>query len=169
MKVFQSVLDLADTLRSDSKDYGSVIGLDGFMLSGKTTLAFDLANSMSGFRVGLDSYLDPNFSASTYAEKLKIDYLAQDIRKLIEVFPFVVVDGICLLDVFDLISQPINATVYVKRISSQGLWHDGFHLEDFEAGTVLTESSWLSKCEMAYHINRRPHEHAQYVYERVAA
>ena len=169
MKAFQSVSALAEALREDLKDYGCVIGLDGFMLSGKTTLAFELANLLSGIRMGLDSYVDPNFAATNYAEKLKIDYLAQDIKKLTKVFPFVVVDGICLLDVFERISQPINATVYIKRMSQNGVWHDGYHLEDFEAGGNLQETNWLAKCEMAYHSIRLPHEHAQYLFQRVAA
>ena len=168
MQTYQSVLTLADALRSKPVDCSHVIGIDGFMLSGKTTLAFELADALSGIRVGLDSYLNPSSNPENYCDMLKVNYLANDLNKLMRVFPFVIVDGICLLDVLDTISCPVHSTVYVKRISAQGIWDDGFNLEDFEAGEIPQGGHRLAKCELAYHSNRCPHDNAQFLYQRVA-
>ena len=136
------------------------------MNSGKTRLAFELAELLDGMRVGLDSYVDPGREATDYTGRLRLDYLAKDLAKLKAAFPFVVVEGICLTSAID--SQQFALTVYVKRISPVGIWHDQFHLENYEAGGGAPEP-WLRECELSYNSNSRPHERANFFYERIEA
>ena len=55
-----------------------------------------------------------------------------------------------------------------RRMAGSGLWHDKFHLEDFEAGQPDAgdiEEPHLS--DFRYHQRSRPHEQADLIYERV--
>jgi hypothetical protein len=57
--------------------------------------------------------------------------------------------------------------VYVKRLSnSTGIWHDGFHLEDYENDPSRPNGCELSKNELQYHSMTRPHERADVIFER---
>lgn len=144
-----------------------VIGLDGFMGAGKTTLAFELAESLGGIRVSLDSYADRNADAEDYAARIMRRYLASDFIKLKSAFPFLIVEGICLFEVFAALSECMNSLVYVKRLSVAGIWHDGIHLEDYELSHSLGEGvDPLRKNVLEYHSKWRPHEKAHVVYER---
>jgi hypothetical protein len=156
---------VAAAIRVMAPGVSQIIGVDGFMQSGKTTLAFKLAEQLNGIRIGLDCYANGYREVSSYVEKLRLPYLQSDINKLTSNFQFVIVDGVCLLDALDAISVRPNLTVYVKRVSGQGLWHDGFHLEDYVADPKSV-TDWLEACIYAYHSNRRPHELTNLTYER---
>jgi hypothetical protein len=145
-----------------------VVGVDGFMGSGKTRLALELAESLGGVRICLDTYIDRDAVAQDYPSKIMRHYLASELRKLKGAFQFVVVEGICLLEVLALISVVPDSLVYVKRISTAGIWHDGFHLEDFETDKAMVENQeGLHRSEFEYHSKARPHEHATVIYERM--
>jgi hypothetical protein len=58
--------------------------------------------------------------------------------------------------------------VYLKRIGQNGLWYDGLHLEDFEAGRPIPgDMLEPHRSDLEYHERVRPHERAELVYERV--
>jgi len=159
--------EITSVLRQRAGSASHVVGVDGFMGSGKTTLAFELAELLAGIRVSLDAYADRNAQTEDYAAKIMQRYLVSDLRKLKAAFQFVVVEGICLLEVLSAVSEPPGSLVYVKRISATGLWHDGFHLEDYESNQSIAENQkGLHKSEFEYHSKWRPHEQAQVVYER---
>lgn len=156
--------ELEIAARRDWRDRGFMIGVDGFMNAGKTTLAFWLAKELSGIRVGVDCYVEKEREASNYVELLRHEDLRRDLEGLRAAFDFVVIDGICLLDALDAIDVSLDMFVYVKRISPMGIWQDGFHLEDFEAGGE--SGGWAEKSELDYHVSRRPHEMASLIYHR---
>ncbi|MBW8330313.1 MAG: AAA family ATPase [Thiobacillus sp.] len=159
---------VASALRHSACSAKHVVGVDGFMGSGKTKLAFELAESLGGIRISLDTYIDRDADAQDYPSKIMRDYLASDLQKLKGAFQFVVIEGICLLEVLAPISWVPDSLVYVKRISTAGLWHDGFHLEDFETNQSTVENQeGLHRSEFEYHSKWRPHERATVVYERV--
>lgn len=138
------------------------------MASGKTTLAFELAELLGGIRVGLDSYLHTDRDGTKYVDELRHSYLKSDLAKLKAAFSFVVVDGICLREALDKVHHTADLFVYVKRISKAGIWHDEMHLEDYESGECIPES-WLQLNDLSYHLERRPHETAAITYERIEA
>ncbi|MBX9629036.1 MAG: hypothetical protein K2X67_00815 [Burkholderiales bacterium] len=162
-----TVEEIASVLRQRAGSATHVVGIDGFMGSGKTKLAFALAESMNGIRVSLDAYIDRDVESKNYSEKIMRHYLVSDLRKLQAAFQFVVLEGICLLEVLATISRTPDSHVYVKRISTGGLWHDGFHLEDYETDQAITENQeGLHKSEFEYHSKWRPHERAIAIFER---
>lgn len=159
--------EVAAVLRQRAGSVTHIVGIDGFMGSGKTKLAFALAESLNGIRVSLDAYIDRDAESENYAAKIMRHYLVSDLRKLQTAFQFVIVEGICLLEVLAAISLTPDSHVYVKRISTSGLWHDGFHLEDYETNKAIAENQeGLHKSEFEYHSKWRPHERAMAVYER---
>ncbi|MGN6150775.1 MAG: hypothetical protein ACTHOH_02045 [Lysobacteraceae bacterium] len=164
MAVIETKGGLGAIARRDWRRRGFVIGIDGFMDAGKTTLAFGLAKQLSGIRVGLDCYVEKGREAPNYIGLLRLDELRRDLKGLRAAFDFVVIDGICLLDALDAIDVSLDMFVYVKRIASRGMWHDGLHLEDFAA---CGESGGLAdKSQLDYHLSRRPHEMASLIYQR---
>jgi len=78
-----------------------------------------------------------------------------------------IVEGICLRDVLSRVGIAPARFVYVKRTSSTGLWHDEFHLEDFEAGNCKFEIEEIHLSDFKYHQSKRPHEQADLIYEWV--
>jgi hypothetical protein len=147
---------------------GHIVAIDGFMGAGKSTLSFELAQLLNGFRVSLDSYVDRDLDVTDYVEKLRLAHLSRDLDNLVMRFPCLVIEGIRVLDVLQRAGHSPSTRVYVKRLSSLGIWHDGHHLENFEAGTDVPEG-WLRRDELSYHSRRRPHLHAQIFYERTEA
>lgn len=163
-----TVEEVMTALRHRAGTTSHLVGIDGFMGSGKTKLAFALAESLGGIRVSLDAYIDRDVSAEDYAEKIMGPYLSSDLGKLKGAFQFVIVEGICLLQVLATVSLVPASLVYVKRISTAGLWHDGFHLEDFETDREIVENQeGLHRSEFEYHSKWRPHVRAEIIYERV--
>lgn len=96
MDTLHAVEAVAAAIRSKPKQSWHVVGVDGFMDAGKTTLAFELAQLLGGIRVGLDCYIDRHSEATNYIDKLRLPYLKSHLERLTSAFPFVVVDGICL-------------------------------------------------------------------------
>jgi hypothetical protein len=162
-----SPLESVSELLSLVQDFGSggnLIAIDGFMSSGKTTLAISLAEQLPAFRISLDFYVESERNAPNYIGLLRLADLASDIQKARIEFGSVVVEGICMLEVLDSIKVQPEIYVYVKRISPMGLWQDGFHFEDYE--TVGEECSFARLSELAYHASHRPHEISTVVYNR---
>jgi len=141
---------------------GTLVGIDGFDGTGKTTLAFKLAQELSGIRVGLDCYVEKDREADRYVGLLRLEDLSRDISALLRCFPYVVVDGVCLSEALSAIGITPKKIVYVRKISPQGLWHDGFHLEDYVAGSAA--GSWLENSVYSYHQQYQPHVTAAVCY-----
>lgn len=144
---------------------GHIVAIDGFMGAGKTNLSFEVAELLNGFRVGLDSYVDRDREVADYLEKLRLEHLSRDLGNLQRWFPYVVVEGIRVLDVLERLGQEPTSQVYVKRISTVGIWHDGLDLEDFEDGAVV-EDDWLRRDQLTYHARRSPHISPDFLFER---
>ena len=132
------------------------------MGSGKSTLAGLLAQSIGCARIELDHYIVPECAAKRYVDKLRVGEFKRDLGLRVAESPIVIVDGICLRDVMDEVGAEIGTSVYVKRVSQQGIWHDGCHLESYELEPTISESV-LSNDEFRYHLCRKPHETADIV------
>lgn len=168
LKVVQSIEELAKFTRNSSKSLPIIVSIDGFMGSGKSSLAMELADALDGMRVSFDCYIDPGSNSPSYLEKLKIDHLERDIANLKAKFDYVVIEGICLLQVLNAISVAPDIRIYVKRISEQGLWHDGFHLEDYvDERAIKEKEEGLHKSEFEYHAELLPHKNTDLIFERI--
>lgn len=81
-----------------------------------------------------------------------------------------IIDGICLREVLRRLNLTVSLFVYVKRLAENGLWHDGFYLEDFETvGTIVENREEPHRSDFTYHSAERPHEHADIIFHRVEA
>jgi hypothetical protein len=168
LKVVQSVEELVKHVQNSQKTIPVIVCIDGFMGSGKSLLAMELAAKLDGMRVSLDCYADPESDSTSYPEKLKTEYLERDIAKLRSTYGYVVIEGICLLQVLRAVSVTPDIFVYVKRISEHGLWDDGFHLEDYINERAIKENEkGLHKCEFDYHAAILPHEGVDFIFEYV--
>jgi len=165
VEVVTTIEQIASRAKTVSASHGSLIGVDGFDATGKTTLSFELARQLEGIRVGLDSYVARERAADNYVGILRTEHLKRDLLNLVNRFPFVVVEGVCLLKALESAGFSPNLHVYVKRISSQGLWHDGLHLENYAAGTP--SGSWLAESVYQYHQAQQPHIKASLCYHWV--
>lgn len=161
----------------------AIVGVDGHLGSGKSYLARQLASLIDGTHIEVDRYLAPQQGA--YLPFLNLEELRQAVLAEGARQP-VIVDGICLQEVFDLLGLRPDLTVYVRRISPAGLWHD----EDLSAASpeapdpeeVLQEYEDLAKVlepdtgteehahvsrEVArYHREYRPVQRADILYDR---
>lgn len=159
-----SVPELSSLLRSSA---ARLVAFDGFMQSGKSTLAQQVAEVLGAVLISLDSFVDSSREAPDYVGLLKIEELSQQIAATSAVRSIAILEGICMLDALDRLHVIPDIMVYVKRISPMGLWQDGFHLEDYEA--FGEECHFARQSELDYHVRRRPHEQPVVVYHRCEA
>lgn len=158
-----TVSSLQDALRQLPR--GTLVGVDGFMNSGKTYLATALAESLGGMVVHTDDLLDDGDESLPYLGRLNLAKLKTILSGPTADATLVIVEGICLREALGNLGIVPVAQVYVKRIAHNGLWHDGLHLEDFENG----ERSLAGEPELSvfrYHAAFRPYENAHYIVHR---
>lgn len=135
------------------------------MGSGKTHLSNTLGTALGWQVLHTDDFVARKDTGEPYVEVLDLPILKQQISTAVQAGS-VVVDGICLGEVMGRLGLNAAVTVYVKRMAANGLWHDGFHLDDFEADPSSVPSEpGISDCR--YHLRERPHERARFEFHRV--
>jgi hypothetical protein len=143
-----------------------VITIGGESGSGKSHLAERLASALQATWLDFDDLL-PDTPPSVYDYVALIDVEEVARRISMRETPRVVVSGLCMRDILDRSGIKDRFEVYVKRTSRQGLWHFGIDLEDAARGAQQHDCGWLEACDLKYHLACRPHEGADFVYERV--
>lgn len=155
--------------RLDSQRFkkpGTYIGIEGYMSSGKTTLARRLSCDLCFIAVSLDDFVAIRGSKHAYPSRIARAKLSKHLCLSGRETP-VIVEGICLRKVIKCLPIRLAATIYIKRISDAGLWHDGLNLEDFVSGNALDvdyEEPFAS--EHRYHKAYLPHQKASFILER---
>ncbi|MDT9002487.1 hypothetical protein RQP53_24660 [Paucibacter sp. APW11] len=134
MPSIATVSSLQDALRQLPR--GSLVGLDGFMSSGKTHLATALAESLGGMAIHTDDLVEDGDESLPYLGRLDLAKLKAILSGPAADAVLILVEGICLRETLGSLGIDPAAFVYVKRIAQNGLWHDGLHLEDFENGEL---------------------------------
>lgn len=165
METVTSMVELCARLRALAP--GTLVGLEGFCSSGKTPLANELGERMQMSVFHTDEFARKFDAPPSYPECVDIHYLRRAMEMGAPSRPSII-EGICLRDVLALVGISPTIFVYLKRIGRNGLWYDGLHLEDFEAGHTipgLTEEPHLS--DFKYHTRSRPHECADLIYEQI--
>jgi hypothetical protein len=144
---------------------GEIAGIEGFMNSGKSYLSNEVGASLSYIVLHTDDYITPGDESLPYIERLDYNKLQLSLNEAL-CSSTVVIEGICLRQILARINVAPALFVYVKRMSINGLWHDGFHLEDFEENqqSVVGEPE---RSDLLYHSEKRPHERANIIFERI--
>ena len=136
------------------------------MNSGKSHLATSIAELLAGAVVHMDDCISTGHESVAYVERLDYLKLKQLLSTAGRGASVVFVDGICLREALARIEVVPALFVYVKRMGPNGLWHDGFHLEDYEADQNAVQNE-PERSDLHYHSVVRPHERAEFVLHRV--
>jgi hypothetical protein len=81
----------------------------------------------------------------------------------LEPLQLAIVEGICLRDVMDKCGVSPEIYVYIKRVASNGIWHDGLYFDAYKVEDDLSEDEPHAS-DLAYHIKKLPHEKADLVF-----
>jgi hypothetical protein len=144
------------------------IGVEGFTGSGKSKLSNDLGRDLEAAVIHTDEYVLAGDESLPYPDRIDYGRITTAITLARSTHSLSIVEGICLREIFYRLSLSADLFVYIKRVASNGLWHDGFHLEDFEAGNGLEEDcEEPHRSDFAYHVAARPDEQADLLFERI--
>ena len=139
-----------------------LVGIDGWMQTGKTPLAKLLACKHSGCHLDLDTFVARK--KGKFVAALQLRSLAAAINNAsVPVF----VSGVCLLAVFRKLGIELDSHIYLKRLGA-GIWAD----ENEILGDSLAkyEQAGIEPCPLSYevrdyHLEYLPHEQANHVIE----
>jgi uridine kinase len=146
----------------------AIVGVEGFTLSGKSYLADALQKDIGAHVVHIDQYVTGKNALLPYADRLDYRRICSAIEHATAESSLLIIDGICLREVRRRLDLAPGLFVYVKRLTRNGLWHDGFHLEDFESAPETVENlKEPHRSDLSYHSAEHPHEHADLVFHRV--
>lgn len=136
------------------------------MGSGKTTLANRLSQDLALPLVSLDKFVVIRDGDHAYPSRISRTRLLRQVLRNARCTP-VLIEGICLRAVLRRSELRLASTVYVKRLSDAGLWHDGLNLEDFIAGNALdVDMMEPHVSDHRYHAAYEPHKSARFIIER---
>ena len=138
----------------------AVIGVDGWIGVGKTTLANQLAHRTNGSSYDLDSALQRDLGRYTTA--LRLDEIKKALNQP-ETLLFV--SGICLRQVLSEVGRPAVAHIYVKRMATWG-WADEDELTLGKIPEISGASGGQVRKELrSYHQRWRPHLCADFEFQ----
>jgi adenylate kinase family enzyme len=154
------------------------IAFDGINGAGKSHLARELKTEFGLTWIELDRYLMPH--QDSFVPSLRTKQLERDLVDL----PEFVIDGICLLQVLEILRVESVTVVYVKRMCNSK-WEDKSFLvpcgteeehvaqcrlnhEQIVKATGDGRSFALDEEIIRYHARYRPHQRASICYERNA-
>ena len=145
--------------------YGDVAAIEGFVGSGKTSLADQLAASTGATAVHLDDFIADGSEELPYWDRLDYKRLAEAITAARSSDQGALVEGICLQVVLRKLDLSPSFGIYVMRVSHTGNWHDGMHLQDFLRGHH-SQISEPDRSDYKYHSLHAAHEVLDFSYVR---
>ena len=158
----RSICDLVMRIRE--KGTMRIVGIEGFCSSGKTSLGKRLAAQLNACFVSTDCFVQRG--DRYYVDLLNADELKKVITEALRLHQLVILEGICLRDVISrVLPMTADLFIYVKKLSGEGTWHDGFWLEEFEQD-VSEHKPEPHLSDYKYHVRTRPHEHGDFIYVR---
>lgn len=149
-----------------------IISIDGVDGVGKSTLACKIAEELSLPHIEIDTFVQDQQGG--YIEYMNYDRLSERIRQSVIVNQVIIVEGICVQEVLKKLSINSNAKVYVKKIDNKRFWMDQmrFFPPDKSVEAMIAERKTkrfsLGHVEdiIRYHYAFKPHENADYLFER---
>jgi len=148
----------------------ALVGVEGFSGAGKSKLSNDLGADLDAVVIQLDDYILPGDESLPYHCRIDLVRMALAIAHARSTTTLMIIEGICLRQILERLGLCAELFIYVKRVARNGLWHDGFHLADFESGVGLEENyEEPHRSDFSYHAVSRPHEKADLLFDRIEA
>ena len=142
--------------------HGLPVLIDGWMLAGKSHLAYTVARATQGQMFDADDYLERH--KEQFTEFLNVAKLKSSISGAHRP----VLAGVCMRQIHKLIGEPPSLHIYVKRMASWG-WADEDEVTDELFGWSDDLQSFrppLVSEVREYHLRWKPHEMADFIFER---
>ena len=167
MEALTDVSELCDRLRRLEPPI--LVAVEGFAGAGKSSLAAALGKDMPAPVIHTDEYVEGEDESLPYSQRLNYDRVAVALRSAQCGASVVIIDGICLRESLRRLGVSASFFVYLKLIAPNGLWHDGLHLEDFDAEGEDHDRREPHCSDFRYHLTERPHEQANVEFRRIDA
>lgn len=179
---FDYITLLRFTTERLTKGRNHLIGIDGFLGAGKTTLAEKLSGDIVCRFISLDNYLNKN--KGTYLDNINYRKLSRTVSSQ---SGSLIIEGICLLSILKRCSIMPNILIYIKRFDKNGIWIDEDELAGEEGPDIIISRSKANQRKILlllgeqksaspytcayeiirYHHSYKPHEKADYIFSRV--
>ena len=158
-----------ENLSLKSRGIVSIDGVDGV---GKSRLAYKITKELSLPHIGIDTFVQEQQGG--YINHIDYVRLSERIREDLIAYRLVILEGICMEQVLKKICLNSYVRIYVKVIDSYGFWMDKirFFPPEKSADEVIAERKAkgfsLGHMEeiIRYHYICKPHENADYIFER---
>lgn len=169
---YRNIDDLIKEIQS-----AKIIGIDGTDGSGKTYLSHEIGKKLGIPVLNLDDYLIKD--KESYVEHLKYKEISEFIGKNKN---SLIIEGVCLLDVLKKLHLDLDCLIYVKLIDEYDEWlrEEECDIRDSAEETIKRLEDTIKilypnnqgldafrKEIIYYHVNNRPVEKANYVFERI--
>ena len=96
-----------------------IVGIDGVDGSGKSTLAEVLSQELDYIHLNVDDYLEEN--RGHFVKCVKYEAVQSQVDQAKKP---VIIEGVCLLAVFQRLQRKPDMFIYVKRVSDDDRWRD---------------------------------------------
>ncbi|MGH7019193.1 MAG: hypothetical protein ACREEY_04905 [Brevundimonas sp.] len=152
---FSGADTLIEWLRDSSLPEGFIL-LDGFPDAGKSNLGSKLSQSLSRSWVQFDQVaggLQMSPSRPRYIDLLTVEAFNAAVGT-----NHAVLDGVTMLDIADKFAIPIKAHIYVKRLTTHGIWPEEDELQPSNPRDLFTPPNALRLCLREYHQRTLPHQ-----------
>lgn len=152
-----------------------IVSIDGIDGVGKSTLACKIAEELSLPCIEIDTFVQKQQGG--YIDHINYDRLSESIKQAMIADHVIILEGICIQQVLKRLSLNSNTKVYVKVIrviGNHGLWMDQiqFFPPDKSADEMIAERK-VKRYSLGhvgdiirYHYTFKPHENADYIFER---
>jgi hypothetical protein len=159
-KLFKEIEKLSD---------GSLISIDGFMNSGKTFLAQRLSKKLKIQYIDTDCYVLRQSDSENYVSLLDIEHLKEIVSTFARNKKSLIYVGICAQESLEKLGVSSHYRVYVKQISTSGLWHPEHDIENYknDIDSLGYYSRQPHTSDIEYHIAKEPHNNANFVHKHV--
>ncbi|MCF8088994.1 MAG: hypothetical protein K9K63_13095 [Desulfotignum sp.] len=173
--VFTDEYELIQSIKNLSLKSPGIVSIDGIDGVGKSTLACKISEDLSLPRIEIDTFIQEQQGG--YIEHIDYYRLNEKIKQTIIAGHVIILEGICIQQVLKRLSLNSNTKIYVKVINVIGnhyLWMDqmqffppGKSADEMIAERMAKRYS-LGHVEdiIRYHYTFKPHENADYIFER---
>lgn len=115
-----------------------VVTIDGWSGSGKTALTKNIGQTLGLTHYQLDDFLHENRGG--YLKEIDYSRLSESLTSGIRKGHAILIEGVCIQEVMKRIRLVPNLKVYLRKVDSSGIWHDGLKLDPSKtAEQVITQ------------------------------
>jgi len=173
--VFTDEYALIKSIKNLSLKSPDIVSIDGIDGVGKSTLACKISEELSLPWIEIDTFVQEKQGG--YIDHINYDQLNESIKQAIIADHVIILEGICIQQVLKRLSLNSITKIYVKVIKEIGnhyLWMNQiqFFPPDKSADEMIAErkvkrhSLGYVEDIIRYHYTFKPHENADYIFER---